>query len=52
MSAAVTGSQTSWSTTRARNMIGIIKPYMKPVWWAMGEAIRTISSFPRFSRSA
>jgi hypothetical protein len=33
-------------------MIGIISPYMKPVWCAMGEAMSTTSSVPRPSRCA
>ncbi len=31
-SAALAGSQTSSNTTLAFSMIGIISPYMKPVW--------------------
>ena len=45
-STAFFGSQTSCSTALARSMIGIISPYMKPVWCAIGEAISTTSSLP------
>ena len=51
-SVAFAGSQTSCRRTLARSMIGIIRPYMKPVWWAKGEAMRTISFFPSLRRSA
>jgi hypothetical protein len=33
-------------------MIGIIRPYMKPVWCAIGEAISTTSSAAQCMRSA
>ena len=51
-STAFLGSQTSSSTALARNAIGIISPYMKPVWCAIGEAIRITSSWFSRSRSA
>ncbi len=50
--AACTGSQMSCSTACAPSTTGIISPYMKPVWWAIGEAISTTSSVPRCSRPA
>ena len=46
------GSQMSCSTTRACSMMGIIRPYMKPVWCAMGDAISTTSSAPSARRCA
>ena len=46
------GSQMSCSTARARSTTGIIRPYMNPVWCAIGEAISTTSSAPRRIRSA
>ncbi len=42
----------SSSTALARSMMGIISPYMKPVWCAMGEAMSTTSFAPRCRRSA
>ena len=51
-SIAFLGSQMSCSTALALSMMGIIRPYMKPVWCAMGEAISTTSSEPSFRRSA
>ena len=51
-SIAFFGSHTSCSTTLARSMIGIIRPYMKPVWCAIGDAISTTSSCVRSRRSA
>ena len=39
-------------TTLARSMMGIISPYMKPVWCAIGEAISTTSSAPSAIRCA
>ena len=51
-SSARAGSQMSCSTTLALSMIGIMSPYMKPVWCAIGEAISTTSSAPRRSRCA
>ena len=46
------GSQTSCSTELARSITGIMRPYMKPVWWAIGEAISTTSDSPSASRCA
>ncbi len=51
-SMAFFGSQTSCSTTLARSTMGIISPYMKPVWCAIGEAIRTTSLLPSCRRWA
>ena len=51
-STARPGSQTSSSTALASSTIGIIRPYMKPVWCAIGEAISTMSSRPSRSRAA
>ncbi|MCY1525199.1 hypothetical protein D9M68_601710 [compost metagenome] len=46
------GSQMSCSTTEACNTMGIMSPYMKPVWCAMGEAMSTTSPAPRPRRCA
>ena len=51
-SIALRGAHTSSSTALARSMMGIIRPYMKPVWCAMGEAISTTSFSPSAMRSA
>ena len=50
--AAVAAFHTSSSTAVAPNITGIISPYMKPVWCAMGEAISTTSFSPSAMRSA
>ena len=49
---ALPGSHTSCSTALACSRMGMMSPYMKPVWCAMGEAIRITSSAPRCRRSA
>jgi len=51
-STAFLGSQMSCSTALALSMMGIIRPYMKPVWCAMGEAISTTSSASSCRRCA
>jgi len=51
-SMAFLGSQMSCSTALALSMMGIISPYMKPVWCAMGEAMRITSSASRCRRWA
>ncbi|MNN62360.1 hypothetical protein D3C81_1776560 [compost metagenome] len=50
--AARAGSQMSCSTACAPSTTGIIRPYMKPVWCAIGDAISTTSPPPRCSRPA
>ena len=51
-SIALSGSHMSSKTADSCNMMGIIKPYMKPVWCAMGEAMSTMSSALSFKRWA
>ena len=52
MSTAFFGSQTSISTALAFSMTGIMSPYMKPVWCAMGEAMSTTSDSVSCKRRA
>ncbi|MEA3220798.1 MAG: hypothetical protein OZX49_01913 [Immundisolibacter sp.] len=44
VSQARVASHRSCRMTRVPSTSGIIRPYMKPVWWASGEAMKHTSS--------